>query len=94
MSAPLAYRPDAGCPCDIERGEFCYGDLVDGVPRWLHFWPHDSKCPLSAAIAPHRNPIGASWTLSGTREAPTLSPSVNAKRCWHGFLVDGVARAC
>lgn len=35
---------------------------------------------------------GATWTLSGTDEAPTLMPSVNAVGVWHGFLTNGKAK--
>ena len=37
---------------------------------------------------------GKSWTLSGSAEAPTLTPSIDCldKPCWHGFIVDGEVR--
>lgn len=92
-SLPLVYRDDTSEWANLEPGEFCYRRDADGRPKWLNFWPRDSRCPLSAAIAPQRNGLGASWTLSGTEECPTLSPSVDAKGEWHGFLTDGVARS-
>lgn len=47
-----------------------------------------------------------SWANSGTRDKPTLSPSVGIKKYredqdvepdgfhWHGYLVDGVWKSC
>jgi hypothetical protein len=75
----------------LEPGEFCYRRDGDRV-KWVHFWPRDSSHALSAAIAPQRNGIGDTWTLAGTDDAPTLTPSVDAKGIWHGWLTDGVAR--
>jgi len=90
--APLALRRDTDDWVDLEPGEFCYSRADDGRVKWLHFWPRDSRCPLQAPIAPQRNGVGATWTLSGPEDAPTLSPSVNAEGIWHGFLTAGVAR--
>lgn len=90
--AALILRKDISDWAELEPGEFCYRRGDDGRPKWLNFWPHDSRCPLSASISPQRNGTGATWTLSGTEEAPTLHPSVNAEGEWHGFLTNGVAR--
>ncbi len=90
--APLRWRRDADHWADLEPGEFCYRRREDGTVKWLNFWPCDSKAPLSASIAPQRNGNGAAWALSGSEEAPTLSPSVDAAGVWHGFLTNGVAR--
>ena len=77
---------------DLSRGEFCYSRMENGSIKWLHFWPHDSKVPISAAIRPHQvNGRGASWELFGTEDRPTLRPSVDARGVWHGFLTNGVA---
>lgn len=37
-----------------------------------------------------------SWELTGTDDAPTLTPSVNCTGCcgWHGYLTAGVFRPC
>lgn len=77
---------------DLDKGEFCYRRDDAGHVKWVHFWPHNSPCALSAAISPQVNRSGATWTLSGTDEAPTLQPSVNAVGVWHGFLTDGSAK--
>jgi hypothetical protein len=34
------------------------------------------------------------WELSGTREKPTLSPSLNWIDKWHGFLRNGRMESC
>lgn len=46
-------------------------------------------------------PIGPSephprWLFSGTRECPTLTPSIRclAPNQWHGFLTNGELRPC
>lgn len=31
----------------------------------------------------------AQWDWDGNRAAPTFSPSVNCKRCWHGYIRAG-----
>lgn len=89
---PMTLRSDLDHWSDLERGEFCYRRREDGSVKWVNFWPWDSPCALSAAVAPQRNGSGATWTLTGTEAAPTLSPSVNAEGIWHGFLTNGVAR--
>lgn len=40
------------------------------------------------------NQCGARWSLSGTREAPTLSPSLHWVGVWHGWLRDGQLTSC
>lgn len=88
----LTLRRDLDHAADLEPGEFCYRRREDGTVKWLHFWPWDSPAALSAAVRPQHNGMGATWTLTGTEEEPTLFPSVDAKGVWHGFLTDGVAR--
>ena len=41
-----------------------------------------------------KNSCNAQWTLSGTREKPTLSPSLNWVGMWHGWLQDGFLKSC
>lgn len=31
----------------------------------------------------------AQWSWDGNREQPTLTPSVNCARCWHGYIRKG-----
>jgi hypothetical protein len=42
----------------------------------------------------HKNQCGAQWSLSGTQEKPTLSPSLHWVGAWHGWLQDGFLRSC
>jgi len=41
-----------------------------------------------------RNQCGAQWVLSGSMDAPTLSPSLHWVGCWHGWLERGFMRSC
>lgn len=88
----LRHNPDAGL-WSVGEGEFC--DVRDqaGHPLFLVFWPRGCSCAIHAAISPQRNSDGASWTLSGSEDAPTLTPAVDVKGVWHGLLRDGVAFA-
>jgi hypothetical protein len=79
---------------DLKPGEFSYRRAEDGKINRICFWPADCPCPLKVPISPQRNSNGATWTLLGTLDAPTLQPSVNAVNIWHGRLTDGVARKC
>lgn len=49
----------------------------------------DGKPPLRGDGTPY--PI---WTLGGTDDAPSLSPSVDCddKPCWHGHIINGEVR--
>lgn len=31
----------------------------------------------------------AQWDWNGNREAPTFSPSINCRGCWHGYIREG-----
>lgn len=41
-----------------------------------------------------KNSCNAQWTLTGTREKPTLSPSLNWVGMWHGWLQEGFLKSC
>jgi len=41
-----------------------------------------------------KNYYGAAWSLSGTREKPTLYPSLHWVGQWHGWLQDGFLKSC
>jgi hypothetical protein len=92
-STALTWNRQETHAADLDKGEFCYRRDDDGRVKWVHFWPYDSPCALSAAIAPQRNGSGATWTLSGADDAPTLQPSVDAVGVWHGFLTNGSAKS-
>jgi hypothetical protein len=36
----------------------------------------------------------AQWDWDGNRDAPTLAPSINCGKCWHGYIVAGRTRDC
>lgn len=40
------------------------------------------------------NRWGAVWRLTGTREKPTLGPSLHWIETWHGWLRDGELTSC
>lgn len=41
-----------------------------------------------------KNQNDAQWRLSGTREAPTLDPSLHWVGMWHGWLRKGHLKSC
>ncbi len=41
-----------------------------------------------------KNQCDAQWSLSGTRDKPTLSPSLHWVGYWHGWLKDGFLQSC
>jgi len=47
-----------------------------------------SVFPLSAGLK-FKPPSGPSWEWNGSKEKPTLIPSVNHENHWHGWLTDG-----
>lgn len=59
---------------------------------------HNRRCgPLLIAGAPHgikrdgqnRDGGQAQWDWDGNADAPTFSPSIDCKRCWHGYIRNG-----
>lgn len=49
----------------------------------------NNKCNVNVRNAGRETP-NRTWTLTGTKDAPTLEPSINCKDCWHGYITDGV----
>jgi hypothetical protein len=41
-----------------------------------------------------QNHRGARWALTGTKEKPTLLPSLHWVGIWHGWLTDGFLKSC
>lgn len=55
----------------------------------------DRACyPVLEWTVDRPNPNGAQWSLSGTAEAPTLSPSLHWVGFWHGWLREGRLESC
>jgi hypothetical protein len=43
----------------------------------------------------HKPNMGCpTWEWDGNLDAPTLTPSINCKACWHGYLKAGVFEEC
>jgi hypothetical protein len=60
-------------------------------------WPDGEKAikgiPAEWSVD-HKNKCGAQWSLTGTFDKPTLSPSLHWVGIWHGFLQEGYLRSC
>jgi hypothetical protein len=58
---------------------------------------HDRRCgalAIAGRTGIRRDPRGtnggqAQWDWDGNRDAPTFSPSVDCKGCWHGYIRNG-----
>jgi hypothetical protein len=48
-----------------------------------------SQCSVNVANAGYNIPK-RNWKLTGTIDAPTLTPSINCHGCWHGFIEKGI----
>lgn len=48
-----------------------------------------NMCSVNIANAGYKIPK-RSWVLTGTKDAPTLEPSINCENCWHGYIQCGV----
>lgn len=89
----LTRRADGTDWTELEPGEFAYRNPPrSGLIKWFSFWPPDSSAPLMIPIYPEHGENGATWRLSGRLDAPTISPSVNAKGVWHGYVTEGFSK--
>jgi hypothetical protein len=50
-----------------------------------------SRCSINIRNAGYEIPQH-NWSLTGTPDAPTISPSINCENCWHGFIEQGEFR--
>ena len=62
--------------CPIHKGREC-GSLIIAGRTDL---PRDGQ---------NQNGGIAQWDWNGNRDAPTFTPSVNCKGCWHGYIRGG-----
>lgn len=46
------------------------------------------QCSINIANAGY-NLQNRNWKLTGSVDAPTITPSINCADCWHGFIKDG-----
>lgn len=96
---PLTFRDNTDL-MDLEVGEFSYEFAEDGPSAFL-VWPPTMDVVLRLPIYEPGQPVpsGVSWQLSGTRERPTLSPSIAANggrrgTACHGFVREGAWEEC
>ena len=80
-------------------------DSVRATPGAFEFYRHGDRdpagmiyscpcgCGAQGALA-FRPAPSPSWDWNGSRDKPTLSPSVHHVGHWHGYLIDGVWRSC
>lgn len=74
------------------------GESAEGVLKWLTFpcqWGRaepGQRCRVS--INGHRNGSGATWSVSGPPEAPTVTPSVHCVGACHFWIRDGKFDHC
>ena len=95
MSEKLHRIADNKAGREIRPGDFFYRtDRETGRKKWVEFWVPGQKTPFAVPIYPQKNESGATWRLSGDDDAPTLTPSVDVKDIWHGWLREGVASPC
>lgn len=94
-------------------------ELLTATPGAIRYWRDDERgvtgfthsCPCGCGALGTINLTGPAgerpmWTNSGTREKPTLSPSIGfGKGCdylgleadgyhWHGYIRDGIWESC
>ena len=80
---------------DTERqGQF---EITEGQGGQRRFWlvcPGPCKGLSPLALRPVSDGSPQSWEFNGNTEAPTLSPSIDHRGCWHGFLINGEFQPC
>ncbi|RUV19974.1 DUF6527 family protein [Mesorhizobium sp. M7A.F.Ca.MR.245.00.0.0] len=67
----------------------------DGSEYWYYSCP--CGCGAAGAVrvkAGEKPAQSPSWHWNGSKETPTLMPSVHHIGHWHGWLTDGVWRSC
>lgn len=48
-----------------------------------------NMCSVNIGNAGHKIK-NQTWNLIGTKDRPTLEPSINCPGCWHGYIIGGV----
>lgn len=90
----------------LQEGDFSW-TVSDNGERTLHYVPPGLDHPFSAPVTTDQSQQDKSgknghyWWWNGDTEKPTLQPSIGIYGTkgelpwrWHGFLVDGVWKAC
>lgn len=75
------------------------GQRPDGGPKWCVYpcqklGPDGQRLRRECRVSVDPRFSGKVWTITGTPDAPTLTPSIDCQDepCWHGFVVDGEVR--
>ena len=90
MKAAWYLNTDAIEAAAFPRGAFCLA--VNGNGETCSLIAVCVGCGGLSALTCSRDgkpPGDKTWHLTGTDDAPTLSPSVHHVGCWHGWLRDG-----
>lgn len=91
-SCPAVHAPDKK-PWELEVGEYCFRKRDGEDIMWMVV-PEADPAPRHISFGEN------GWTWDGNVEKPTVAPSIDAKddpdgeSTWHGFLTDGVFKAC
>lgn len=76
---------------DRKFPEDVYSVMIVMPVQWGELGRDGISCEWTVA---RKNSQGAQWTLSGTKEEPTLSPSLHWVGMWHGYLRSGRLDSC
>lgn len=92
---------------DAQPGDFQFQTLdyeptdtpcadTDRIGRLAYRCPRNGQPCGEIIIGNGHKPTGGAptWQWDGNLDAPTLTPSINCVRCWHGFLRAGTFEEC
>lgn len=79
---------------EAPAGAIKFYKTAEHEPAGFHF-----QCPCGCGMVGAVNVAPGGWTWNGSREKPTVRPSVRLSDTrgnshWHGWLTDGVWRSC
>jgi len=77
--------------CAKGVGAFCFSDSKYTT---MFLWIPNTTEPSAIRVRIEDKPGQPSWTLTGTENAPTLSPSLHVVGVWHGYLTNGEFISC
>lgn len=84
-NCPAIYCENYDAVCAGGYGAFCFSE--DGKHMFIKLPTiRDKDVPSRLRIGGEEHPR---WILSGPREKPTLTPSINAVGEWHGYMING-----
>jgi hypothetical protein len=85
----------SGSLWDLNTGEFFFRTADNGQLWFNAMFPGQNLCciPIRPLIDPTANG-GQSWEWDKNEDKPTLTPSVNAVGCWHGWVRAGRMVSC